>query len=372
MDERLLLADQLLLAQAVHHVGTSPPEWQRVSQVILEHPLVANDARTQEFAKKHSSASELFSPSACETNWNALMGIRGIVDAARVPRTDKQAQLSLAQLLYADRIVEIQSQIHQREQHYRAVFAQLEDLKAGKLDSQLVKEAEKNGVTVLGDTAKAPAEESSMEIDVDGTQNSKEEAQPDGSTQQDENNEKLHGEPSEHNEQVEQHIVHESQETKATEVDEPTTSCADPTLSGASSLETGSETKAAVNQTNAPTADSSEDEDLQVEQDLLGDDNAELPGHENQEAPLSAESHSAPTTYGKTRRRSERVRDDEETARDQHRGPSLEEETGIYEAEREKTRRRTVQLLLMLLEQVESHTHSSVFEQPIKEAVRDY
>ena len=85
MDERLLLADQLLLAQAVHHVGTSPPEWQRVSQVILEHPLVANDARTQEFAKKHSSASELFSPSACETNWNALMGIRGIVDAARVP-----------------------------------------------------------------------------------------------------------------------------------------------------------------------------------------------------------------------------------------------------------------------------------------------
>ena len=121
MDQRLQLADQLLLAQAVHHIGTTPPEWERVSRLILEHPLVVNEARAREFAQKNLSAAELFSPSACETNWGALMRMRGIIDATRMPRTDRQSQLALAQLLYADRIVEIQAQIHQREQHFRYV-----------------------------------------------------------------------------------------------------------------------------------------------------------------------------------------------------------------------------------------------------------
>lgn len=121
MDQRLQLADQLLLAQAVHHIGTTPPEWGRVSRLILEHPLVVSEERARDFAQKNVSAAELFSPSACESNWNALMRMRGVIDATRMPRTDRQSQLALAQLLYADRIVEIQAQIHQREQHFRSV-----------------------------------------------------------------------------------------------------------------------------------------------------------------------------------------------------------------------------------------------------------
>lgn len=111
---------------------------------------------------------------------------------------------------------------------------------------------------------------------------------------------------------------------------------------------------------------SSEAEDLQVEQDLLGDKAAQGEAS-GQDTP---ERHSASTTYGRSRRRSERVRDDDESrARRTRASVSPEPEAGVSDAERDKTRRRTAGVLLMILEQVESHTHSSVFEQPIKEAV---
>lgn len=114
---------------------------------------------------------------------------------------------------------------------------------------------------------------------------------------------------------------------------------------------------------------SSEAEDLQVEQDLLGDKAAQ----EEASGQDTPERHSASTTYGRSRRRSERVRDDDESrARRVHASASPDPETGLSDAERDKTRRRTAGVLLMILEQVESHTHSSVFEQPIKEAVSTY
>lgn len=114
---------------------------------------------------------------------------------------------------------------------------------------------------------------------------------------------------------------------------------------------------------------SSEAEDLQVEQDLLGDKAAPEEAF-GQDTP---ELHSASTTYGRSRRRSEHVREDDESCTHRTRASvSPGPEASVSDAEREKTRRRTAGVLLMILEQVESHTHSSVFEQPIKEAVSDF
>ncbi|WFD35101.1 hypothetical protein MCUN1_001950 [Malassezia cuniculi] len=457
MDQRLQLADQLLLAQAVHHIGTSPPEWNKVSELILDHPLIKSEAREKLFAEQNTSASELFSASACEANWSALMRTRGVVDAARVPRTDRQSQLALARLLYADRIVEIQAQIHQREQRFRAIVSQLEDLKAGKLDTQLIADAAKEGITVEQQAPEADVSMTEAEAEAEpGTQTeagaeAQTQAEPDAqvtdgdqthtaadvpaqatgdSEKQSASNtqEPATGDAQEqtatpadaHADEPEEQVVLESQEVveqkeeqddgapeteqgeveaivdavieveaeakkeadEAAEAAEAEAAAAAAAAANAAATAADADvnadagvdaaadttTEVAEKATDSPASNSSEDEDLQVEQDLLGD-SADSQNTPDEHANNTAERHSASTTYGRTRRRSERVREEDESRTRRRRTSPSPEHDAVNDAEREKARRRTVQLLLMLLEQVESHTHSSVFEQPIKEAV---
>lgn len=125
------------------------------------------------------------------------------------------------------------------------------------------------------------------------------------------------------------------------------------------------------------------DDDRQVEQDLLGN-MAEPATDEVERTP-----HAAQATYrGRTRRSRSRSRS--HTAREgppSHSptppsSPPLSSSLGrrssarvmdadaddvVTDADRDKSRRRTAQLLLMLYNQVSNHTHANLFHQAIKE-----
>ena len=110
-DANLSLFEQLLLAQTVNQGGTDPPEWGSVSARMMAHPLLAGDA---------AAAAKRFSTMACEQAWSALMRAHAIMNNDR-PRTDRAAQLALAQLLYAARLEELHAQIAAKEQQFRFV-----------------------------------------------------------------------------------------------------------------------------------------------------------------------------------------------------------------------------------------------------------
>ena len=120
--ERLALSDQLLLAQAVHQVGTDPVDWARVSGLLLAHPLVNNAARKQ--ALGGQSLDTLFGADACRDAWTQLMKRHGLA-ADGEPRQDRGSQLSLARILYADRLVQLREEIGAKEQKFRVLILSL-------------------------------------------------------------------------------------------------------------------------------------------------------------------------------------------------------------------------------------------------------
>lgn len=120
-------------------------------------------------------------------------------------------------------------------------------------------------------------------------------------------------------------------------------------------------------------------EHLQVEQDLLGAapaDAARAAGDDAREERASAQ---PTTTYkSRTRRRTAEASRTPSPARggrrSRGRSPEASEHSanedaadGVSDAERDKTRRRTTQVLLMLHNQVSNHTHGNLFHQAIKE-----
>lgn len=168
---RLTLSDKLLLSQAVHHIGSSPPDWGRVSSILLSHPLIKTKTRLEQAAKAGITLGRVFGSRECERAWVALMRqynlvlqpgeresvnesdgessatpttLSGRTKEARglPPRMDRASQLSLAQFLYAERIREIQETIKAKEIAFKALVAEIDALNAGTLDDKLVEELE--------------------------------------------------------------------------------------------------------------------------------------------------------------------------------------------------------------------------------------
>lgn len=98
------LAEQLLLAQAVHQVATTPPDWAKVSSLMRAHPFV----RTTESAWGEDRCSEV---------WTALMKAHALEQDPAKPA--RNLQLALAQKLYAARLSELHDQIQGKEQRFR-------------------------------------------------------------------------------------------------------------------------------------------------------------------------------------------------------------------------------------------------------------
>lgn len=118
-------SERLLLAQAVHEAGKAPPDWAQVSSLLLAHPLIAGASSEQSMSAEQSYA---FGAKGCERAWVALMRQRGLVESLAPdapaksqpkPRTDRQAQLALSQLLYVERMKGIEATILQREARFK-------------------------------------------------------------------------------------------------------------------------------------------------------------------------------------------------------------------------------------------------------------
>ncbi|SPO22849.1 uncharacterized protein UTRI_01527 [Ustilago trichophora] len=154
---KLSLRDKLLLAQAVHEIGTSPPDWGRVSALLLAHPLIRQQSRLEQAANAGLTLGRIFGTRECERAWTALMRQRGLVLAkdeappepptpttpkpkeprGLQPRTDKRSQLALAQLLYAERIEELKDQIREKEEQFKSLVKEIDEIKSGKADARL-------------------------------------------------------------------------------------------------------------------------------------------------------------------------------------------------------------------------------------------
>ena len=132
-------------------------------------------------------------------------------------------------------------------------------------------------------------------------------------------------------------------------------------------------------------ADADDDEEInehrQVEQDLLGAAPAAAPdaARSGAEAAGHERASAQPTTTYKSRARrrtaeASRTPSPVRGRRSRGRTPEASEHSageeagdGVSDAERDKTRRRTTQVLLMLHNQVSNHTHGNLFHQAIKE-----
>ncbi|KAJ9479851.1 Nuclear protein STH1/NPS1 [Pseudozyma hubeiensis] len=154
---KLSLRDKLLLAQAVHEIGTSPPDWGRVSALLLAHPLIRQQSRLEQAANAGLTLGRIFGTRECERAWIALMRQRGLVlgkdeippepvtpttpkpKEARglQPRTDRRSQLALAQLLYAERMEELKEQIKEKEEQFKNLVKEIDEIKSGKADARL-------------------------------------------------------------------------------------------------------------------------------------------------------------------------------------------------------------------------------------------
>ncbi|KAJ1034032.1 hypothetical protein NDA18_000904 [Ustilago nuda] len=162
---RLSLRDKLLLAQAVHEIGTSPPDWGRVSALLLSHPLIRQQSRLEQANVSGLTLGRIFGTRECERAWTALMRQRGLVlgkdelppESAPTtpttlttpttpkpkeprglqPRTDRRSQLALAQLLYAERLEELKEQIREKEEQFKSLVNEIDEIKSGKADARL-------------------------------------------------------------------------------------------------------------------------------------------------------------------------------------------------------------------------------------------
>lgn len=170
---RLTLSDKLLLSQAVHHIGTSPPDWGRVSSILLPHPLIKTKSRLEQAQKAGITLGRVFGSRECERAWVALMrqynlvlqpgerdpaldnegeggspavGNRAKEARGLPPKTDRGSQLALAQFLYAERVRELQEQIKAKEKAFKTLAGEIEALNSGTLDEKLLLELEKSGM----------------------------------------------------------------------------------------------------------------------------------------------------------------------------------------------------------------------------------
>ncbi|KAJ1591201.1 hypothetical protein NDA11_007031 [Ustilago hordei] len=159
---RLSLRDKLLLAQAVHEIGTSPPDWGRVSALLLSHPLIRQQSRLEQANVAGLTLGRIFGTRECERAWTALMRQRGLVlgkdelppepapttpttpttpkpkePRGLQPRTDRRSQLALAQLLYAERMEELKEQIREKEEQFKSLVKEIDEIKSGKADARL-------------------------------------------------------------------------------------------------------------------------------------------------------------------------------------------------------------------------------------------
>ncbi|KAF9183176.1 hypothetical protein BGZ51_004203 [Haplosporangium sp. Z 767] len=131
--------ENLILAQAIYKCGDT--NWVAIARTIKGHPQV------------HRS-SNFFSQKSCAIQYTQLLEnleaetrskqARGGNEAGTSATQEMPSVVKLAGQLYNQRILEIKEQIRKDEERFRALVAELDDIRQGKWDSQLEEELRKN------------------------------------------------------------------------------------------------------------------------------------------------------------------------------------------------------------------------------------
>ncbi|KDN53187.1 hypothetical protein K437DRAFT_292397 [Tilletiaria anomala UBC 951] len=146
--------DCLLLAQAVLELSKPALDWKQVSEALLNHSLIKDEARVASLEKQGTTPEKVFSVQGCKRAWVALMRQRGLVEDHPVqdkrnaaedvkacgprPRSDEQSKLALCQLLYVERIMGLQAAIVEKETKYRDLVVQLDLLEKQDAEETLL------------------------------------------------------------------------------------------------------------------------------------------------------------------------------------------------------------------------------------------
>ncbi|WFD31967.1 hypothetical protein MSPP1_003009 [Malassezia sp. CBS 17886] len=366
------LSEQLLLAQAAHQTGAAPPAWDTVSTLLRAHPLIRAAPRADAAAQDGAAPDARYAARSCETMWREMMREQDIVDAAGAPRMDRAAQLALAQSLYAARLTELQDAIADKERLFRELHGRMCGLEAGDSGDR---------------TAQPPPPATTPPPAPLGQERTPQRPLSDDDKDDDE--------------RVEQDLLGALEGVAGAPERVPGTPGASPPANG------GAESDGSAEETAGARGDGAgSGEEAGASGDEAGPrrDEAGATGAEHAAAPSDAHTekriagtHAATATYSSARTRRRAAADAaraKSAARDETPGatdgpvdtpepptdtpepptdtpepPAADTDTEVaFDAERDKTRRRTMQLLLMVHSQVSNHTHGNLFHQAIKEA----
>ncbi|KAF8937166.1 Bromodomain-containing protein 8 [Dissophora ornata] len=125
--------ENLILAQAIYKCGDT--NWVAIARTIKGHPQV------------HRS-SNFFSQKSCAIQYTQLLENLEAETRSKLSRSNEAGtsatQVKLAGQLYNQRILEIKALIRKDEERFRALVAELDEIRQGKWDSQLAQELKKN------------------------------------------------------------------------------------------------------------------------------------------------------------------------------------------------------------------------------------
>ncbi|KAF8944240.1 Bromodomain-containing protein 8 [Haplosporangium gracile] len=125
--------ENLILAQAIYKCGDT--NWVAIARTIKGHPQI------------HRS-SNFFSQKSCAIQYTLLLeNLEAETSRSKQTRAndaDIPSVVKLAGQLYNQRILEIKALIRKDEERFRALVAELDDIRQGKWDNQLEEELKKN------------------------------------------------------------------------------------------------------------------------------------------------------------------------------------------------------------------------------------
>lgn len=164
---KLSITERLLIAQVVHYLNESPPDWAKVSSHMLSHPLIKGPERAKAAAEAGQQLQRLFGTRECERIWTALMRENNLImpedseadvsqkQTARSkeakgpqPKTDRKSQLALAQILYAEKMEELRESIRRKEEEFKSLVQRIDELQSKKADPELQKEIDAGTATI--------------------------------------------------------------------------------------------------------------------------------------------------------------------------------------------------------------------------------
>ncbi|KAJ6485059.1 hypothetical protein C8R47DRAFT_980624 [Mycena vitilis] len=136
--EGLSVLDKLVLAQAVWEVG--PGSWLKISRLLGKHPLLTHPKTFFTAQSCHAMYNHLMKEAGFELSDanNAVHGM-GCWSQFECPLKHVTAptHLKLAEKFYQERVEELRSLIGAEEQQFKAIVAEIDQIRAGQRDEEL-------------------------------------------------------------------------------------------------------------------------------------------------------------------------------------------------------------------------------------------